>query len=681
MTRNRLKENRLKDEKSPYLLQHAENPVNWYAWTDEAFAAAKAQDKPIFLSIGYSTCHWCHVMKRESFEDPEVAALMNDAFISIKLDREERPDIDSIYMSACQMLTGGGGWPLTIIMLPDGRPFFAATYIPKRGRGEATGMLSLIPRVKQIWERQRHELIRMAEQITQQIQQYAVNTTGGAHTTSTEITEKAYRGISSSFDNTYGGFGSAPKFPVPHNILFLLRYYFETKDATALDMVNKTLKSMRMGGIYDHIGYGFHRYSTDASWHVPHFEKMLYDQALLLIAYAEAFTVTADEFYKRTAYEIIEYVLRDMRGSEGAFYTAEDAESEGVEGKFYYWTYDELRAALTPEEADIIINIFDVKVNSQSGGEDVENILHMVKPENELTTEEQVLIRGAVRKLYDARQKRTHPHKDDKILTDLNGLMAAALAIAGRAFSDDSLILAASEAVSFIEYTMATGQVGLLHRYRDGQCAIAGTINDYASFIWALIELYEATFDEGYLVSAKKYTDYLIDHFWDYNFGGLFFTDKDSETLIARQKELYDSAIPSGNSIALYNMIRLARILGDHKLEEKANELIDAFYGQAIKHPAAYPFFALSAGLALGRKSEVVVAGEERQSRDILRTLGQKFLPNTVFVLKQRDVKSIISYTEDMKDIDGKPAIYVCVDNACHAPETEIADSLKMLIR
>ncbi|MBF0555267.1 MAG: thioredoxin domain-containing protein [Nitrospirae bacterium] len=676
--------NRLKDEKSPYLLQHAENPVNWYAWTDEAFAAARAQDKPIFLSIGYSTCHWCHVMKRESFEDEEVAALMNDAFISIKLDREERPDIDSIYMSACQMLTGGGGWPLTIIMLPDARPFFAATYIPKRGRGEAVGMLSLIPKVKQIWERQRHDLISMAEQITQQIQQYAVNTTGSVRA-GTEITEKAFRAISLSFDKTYGGFGGAPKFPVPHNILFLLRYYFETKEAAALFMVEKTLNVMRMGGIYDHIGYGFHRYSTDASWHVPHFEKMLYDQALLLIAYAEAFTVTADEFYKRTAYEIIEYVLRDMRGSEGGYYTAEDAESEGVEGKFYYWTYDEIRAALTPEEADIIINIFDVKnmfnvkANSQSGREDMDNILHMVKPENELTLEERDLIRGAIGKLYDVRPKRTHPHKDDKILTDLNGLMAAALAIAGRAFSDDSLILAASEAVSFIEHTMATGQGGLLHRYRDGQRKINGTINDYASIIWALVELYEAGFDEQYLVLAIRHTDYLIEHFWDDKAGGLFFTDKDSETLIARQKELYDSAIPSGNSIALYNMIRLARILGDHKLEEKSNELIDAFYGQAIKHPAAYPFFALSAGLALGRKSEVVVAGEEGQSRDILKTLGQKFLPNTVFVLKLRDIKSIISYAEDMKEIDGKPAIYVCVGNACHTPVTDIADALKEL--
>ncbi|MBF0457411.1 MAG: thioredoxin domain-containing protein [Nitrospirae bacterium] len=671
-------ENRLKDEKSPYLLQHAKNPVNWYSWTDEAFEAARAQDKPIFLSIGYSTCHWCHVMKRESFEDPEVAALMNDAFISIKLDREERPDIDNIYMSACQMLTGGGGWPMTIIMLPDGRPFFAATYIPKRGRGEAAGMLSLIPRVKYAWEHERDNLIRMAEQVTQQIRGNAVDTTVRARA-SLEITEKTYRAVSSSFDNTYGGFGSAPKFPVPHNCLFLLRYYFETGEANALHMVEKTLNAMRMGGIYDQIGYGFHRYSTGASWHVPHFEKMLYDQALLLIAYVEAFTVTADEFYKRTAYEIIEYVLRDMRGHEGAFYTAEDAESEGVEGKFYFWTHEELRVALTPEEADIVIKVFYVKANSESGSEGMDNILHMVKPENKLTLEERGLIRGAIVKLYNARKKRVHPHKDDKILTDLNGLMAAALAIAGRAFNDDSLISAATETVSFIEHTMATGQGGLLHRYRDGQCAIAGTINDYASIIWALIELYEADFNEDYLLSAIRYTDYLIEHFWDCKDGGLFFTDKNSETLIARPKELYDSAIPSGNSIALFNMIRLARIICDHTLEEKSHELMDTFYAQASRYPGGYTFFALSAGLALGRKSEVVVAGEERQSRAILKTMGQKFLPNTVFVLKLPDVKSIVPYSEAMKDFNGNPAIYVCVDNACHEPVTEIADAIKEL--
>ncbi|KWT74996.1 thioredoxin domain-containing protein [Candidatus Magnetominusculus xianensis] len=575
--------NRLKDEKSPYLLQHADNPVNWYAWSDEAFNAATAEDKPIFLSIGYSTCHWCHVMKRESFEDTEVAALMNDTFISIKLDREERPDIDNIYMTACQMMTGGGGWPLTIIMFPDGRPFFAATYIPKQNRGSMAGMMFLVPRVKQAWRHERDELIRTADYVTALMRENALKSTTSVQpiTKITEIMQITYRAVASSFDNINGGFGSAPKFPVAHNILFLLRYYQNTGEAAALKMAEKTLHAMRMGGIYDQLGYGFHRYSTDASWHVPHFEKMLYDQALLLMAYTGAYTVTADEFYKRTAYEITAYVLRDMLGAEGGFYSAEDAESEGVEGKFYFWTYEQLRATLSPEETAAVIEVFGVTENPQSGG--INNILHMVKAESQLNLERRTLINTAREKLFKARQTRIPPHKDDKILTDLNGLMAAALAIAGRAFNDNSLISAASAAVGFIERTMAAEPGGLMHRYRDGQSAISGMINDYASVIWALVELYEATSDNACLVSAKKYMDYLIEHFWDFEGGGFFFTDKASETLIVRQKEFYDGAVPSGNSIALYNMLRLSKILGDQQLDKMSHELIAA--ASAVFHP------------------------------------------------------------------------------------------------
>ncbi|MBF0320030.1 MAG: thioredoxin domain-containing protein [Nitrospirae bacterium] len=664
--------NMLKEEKSPYLLQHAENPVNWYAWTDEAFSAARAQDKPIFLSIGYSTCHWCHVMKRESFEDTEVASLMNNAFISVKVDREERPDIDNAYMAACMAITGSGGWPLTIIMLPDGKPFFAATYIPKHRRGTMYGMLNLIPQIQNMWQNERHKLIHIAEQLTENLKIDKItqtkNTTARA---GTGIMDKTCQAMKASFDSTNGGFGSAPKFPTPHNIMFLLRYYFYTTDKTALDMAEKTLYAMRMGGIYDHLGYGFHRYSTDASWHVPHFEKMLYDQALLLIAYTEAFMITGDEFYKQTATEIITYVLRDMRSPEGAFYSAEDAETEGVEGKFYYWTSEEIRAALSLEEAVIFTNIFDVKDN---------NILHMAKTQDGLAPNERAHLNEAVRKLYHERQKRVRPHKDDKILTDLNGLMAAALAIAGRAFNDNTLISAAKGAVSFIEKTLVTDKGSLLHRYRDGQSAFTGTINDYASIIWALIELYEATFDENYLLSAKKYTDYLLENFRDNESGGLFFTDKCAEPLIVRQNEFYDGAAPSGNSIALYNTTRLAQILGDHILNEKSHELIEASYSQAISNPRAYPFFALATGLARGKKSEAVVAGEESQALGVLMAMGQQYLPNTVFVLKRRGTGSCISYTGDMKEIDGKPAIYICTNSACQAPVTDIAEALKMLI-
>ncbi|MCG6552730.1 MAG: thioredoxin domain-containing protein [Candidatus Magnetominusculus sp. LBB02] len=664
--------NRLINEKSPYLLQHAENPVNWYPWSDEAFEAARTEDKPIFLSIGYSTCHWCHVMSHESFEDAEVSSLMNDAFISIKLDREERPDIDNIYMAACQMITGGGGWPLTIIMFPDGRPFFAATYIPKHNRGSSFGMVTLIPHVKRAWQSRRGELTAMADQITKQIQEHASTTDADGRHNVNEIMDKTYNALLNLFDSANGGFGGAPKFPTPHNILFLLRYYFETGKDAALDMAEITLTAMRMGGIYDHIGYAFHRYSTDAAWHVPHFEKMLYDQALLLIAYTEAFAVTSDEFYRRTAYEIIEYAFRDMRNGQGAFYTAIDADSGGVEGQFYLWTYEQLIEALTPGEAEAFISVFGLGTN------DANQIPHMAMPEDEIPDDKRRLINSALVTLRHARNKRVHPDIDDKILTDLNGLMAAALAIAGRTFNDESLLSAASTCLDFIDQSLAAAdELGLLHRYREGQSAVMGTINDYASVIWALIELYQSSFDEKYLVAANKRMDYMIEHFWDFGAGGFYFTDKDSEALIARQKDLYDGAVPSGNSIALHNMMRLARITGNYQLQDKAHQMIDSFYSQALNHPQAYTFFAAAAGQAV--KTEAVIAGQEQEARAILRTLGQTYLPGTVFVLKADHSKSIIPYTEDMKAINGKPAIYICTAGTCHVPLTEIGDALKLL--
>ncbi|MBF0517778.1 MAG: thioredoxin domain-containing protein [Nitrospirae bacterium] len=589
--------NRLKDENSPYLLQHADNPVNWYAWSEEALKAAVELDKPIFLSIGYSTCHWCHVMKRECFEDPEVAALMNDTFISIKLDREERPDIDNIYMTACQMMTGGGGWPLTMIMLPDGRPFFAGTYIPKHNSGSIAGMMFLVPRVKHAWQHERQDLIGMAQKITDLLREHAASDKASVQRIS-EIVQKTYDAIESTFDKTNGGFGGAPKFPVAHNILFLLEYYRKAGQDSALAMVNKTLHSMRMGGIYDHIGGGFHRYSTDSAWHVPHFEKMLYDQALLLMAYAAGCTAASDKSYKRTAYEIIAYAMRDMLSPEGAFYCAQDAESEGVEGKFYLWSTEELHHALTTAEAEVIMDVFGINAASQD--KDISHCLHMMKSEAELTEGQRALLTAAIEKLSKERQKRIPPHKDDKILTDLNGLMAAALVRAGMAFKDDTLIAAAARAVEFIERKMAVDSGSLMHRYRDGHMGIAATVNDYACVTWALIELYEATHGQQYLLSAKKYMDYLIDHFWDFEAGGLYFTDKASQALIVRQKEFYDGAVPSGNSIALYNMIRLAGFLGDDSLIAKSYELIDA--AQATRQPGAHTMLAFAASLAPERK-------------------------------------------------------------------------------
>ncbi len=439
------KNNKLINEKSPYLLQHANNPVNWFPWSNEAFEKAKLEDKPIFLSIGYSTCHWCHVMEKESFEDEQVAKLMNDTFISIKVDREERPDIDGIYMSVCQMVTGAGGWPLTIVMTPDKKPFFAGTYFPKYNRFNRIGMMELIPKLKSVWVNQKEEILKSADDIALSLNRQ--NFFSDSTEIDASILDKTYNDLSNRYDKTSGGFGSAPKFPSPHNLLFLLRYWKRKNEPNALKMVEKTLTEMRYGGIYDHIGFGFARYSTDQNWLVPHFEKMLYDQAMLVLAYTEVYLVTKNDFYKKTAEEILEYVLRDMTHSDGGFYSAEDADSEGEEGKFYLWDADELRNVLDKDESDFAIKVFNVAddgnwIDESKGMMPGTNILHLKESiknlaadfnlsENEFANKLE-LIRD---KLFKYREKRIHPYKDDKILTDWNGLMISALARASQAFN------------------------------------------------------------------------------------------------------------------------------------------------------------------------------------------------------------------------------------------------------
>ncbi|MFW9897624.1 MAG: thioredoxin domain-containing protein, partial [Candidatus Thorarchaeota archaeon] len=442
--------NKLKSEKSPYLLQHAKNPVNWYPWGEEAFNKAKYEDKPIFLSIGYSTCHWCHVFAHESFEDQEVAKLMNEVFVSIKVDREERPDIDKIYMTVCQMMTGSGGWPLTIIMTPDRKPFFAGTYFPKETRFGRIGLIDLIKRIKELWKNQKSELIDSANQITFRLQNIDQESPGDLFT---EITLKnAFRQLSIQFDYVNGGFGTRPKFPTPHNLIFLLRYWKRTGEEKALEMVEKTLLEMRKGGIFDHIGFGFHRYSTDSTWLVPHFEKMLYDQALIALVYIEAYQATKNDLYKHTTKEIFNYVLRDMISEEGGFYSAEDADSEGEEGKFYVWTKNELEQILESNEFDLAINTFNVKESGNYREEATQkktrkNILYLKNLPNK---EKFALIEKIRLKLFKEREKRIHPHKDDKILTDWNGLLIAALAKGAQVLNDDHYLQIAKKSVNFI---------------------------------------------------------------------------------------------------------------------------------------------------------------------------------------------------------------------------------------
>jgi len=692
----RTRKNRLQSEKSPYLLQHATNPVDWYPWGKEAFEKARRENKPIFLSIGYSTCHWCHVMAHESFEDPEVAQLMNETFVCIKVDREERPDVDNVYMTVCQMMTGGGGWPLTILMTPDKKPFMAATYIPRETRFGRMGMVELVPRIKTLWATDQGRIVQSANQIVGTIRRASMDGQGEALDAST--LKETYDLLVRRFDREHGGQGTAPKFPTPHHLMFLLRYHKRTGDPEPLAMAEKTLQAMRRGGIYDHIGFGFHRYATDSEWLVPHFEKMLYDQALLTIAYLEAHQVTGKTEYAATAREILTYVLRDMTSPEGGFYSAEDADSEGVEGKFYLWSKRELREVLTERDAELVVKAFNVEAkgnfNEESTGERTgSNILHLTRPLDELAAELNIDVRALRDRLASARQKlfahregRVHPHKDDKILTDWNGLMIAALARAAQVFDDPSYTEAANRAADFILTRMRTPQGRLIHRYRSGQAGLPAHVDDYAFLIWGLIELYETTFEPHRLRTAVELTGTLTEHYWDEEGGGFYFTADDGEALLVRQKEIYDGAVPSGNSVAMWNLLRLGRLTGNADLERRASTLCRAFSKIVGQLAGAYTQLMVAVDFAVGPAHEVVIAGrpDAEDTRAMLRALRQRFLPNAVVLLRPTDqpapaIVQLAGFVEHHTSIDGKATAYVCANHSCKHPTTKIDEMLTLI--
>ncbi len=689
--------NRLQHAHSPYLLQHRENPVDWWAWSDEAFEAARAQDKPVFLSIGYSTCHWCHVMAHESFEDEEVARLMNDAFISIKVDREERPDIDNLYMTVCQMMTGHGGWPLTVLMTPDKKPFFAGTYFPKHSRHGRPGMLDLVPRIQQAWQEERQKLLASAEEITGILQEAAARPASG-RSLDQDALHLAFAQLRRRFDPQHGGFGTAPKFPAPHNLLFLLRYWKRTGEDLALRMVEATLHHMRLGGVYDHVGYGFHRYATDARWTLPHFEKMLYDQAMIALACVETFQATGNAAYEQTARDIFTFVLRDMTAPEGAFYSAEDADSEGREGKFYLWTLDELRAVLDADLAALVVRIYNVEAAGNFEEEATrqrtgENVLYLKKPLAEhaaaLGVDEATLaarLERARQILFDHREARVHPGKDDKVLTDWNGLMIAVLARAARVFDDDAYARAAQGAAAFLLTTMRRDDGRLLHRFRRGDAALPGTLDDYAFLVWGLLELYETTFDAAYLDAALALNAHALAHFWDDDHGAFFFAPDDGEDLIVRQKEAYDGAIPSGNSVAMGNLLRLARLTGNTDLEERADALGRYFAQTVVQQPAGFTAMLAALDFAVGPSFEVVVAGDPatEDTRAMLRALRARYVPNKVVLLRPDgeetpDITRLAPFTEAQRALDGQATAYVCRHFRCERPTTDIDRMLALL--
>jgi len=684
--------NKLVNEQSPYLLQHAYNPVDWYPWSEEAFEKARIENKPIFLSIGYSTCHWCHVMEKESFEDEEVAKLMNEAFVSIKVDREERPDIDGIYMTVCQILTGSGGWPLTIVMTPEKKPFFAGTYFPKLGRYGRAGMMELIPQLSELWNSKNDDILKSAEEISHAL----INSSkfSGDEILSSEILDQAFNELSRRFDPENGGFGKSPKFPTPHSLTFLLRYWKKNNNEDALAIVEKTLKEMRLGGIYDHVGFGFHRYSTDPKWLVPHFEKMLYDQALLAIAYIEAYQATKNELFENTIKEILEYVNRDMRSKKGGFYSAEDADSEGEEGKYYLWTVDEVRAILK-DDADLFFEIFNCEpagnwIDPMHGGKVGTNILHLQTTMDEYSSKSnvsagilEIKIALAQKQLLEAREKRIHPHKDDKILTDWNGLMISAFAKAAQVFDEKKYIEIAESTAKFILNHMTLQNGRLLHRYRNGNADIAGNLDDHAFLIAALLDLYETTFSVDHLIDALKLNDDLIKYFWDENDGAFFFTATDSEKLLVRQKEIYDGAIPSGNSIALLNLVRLYRFTGRTEFEVKASQMIKTF-SQLIKtSPSAYTQFLSALDFYIGPSKEILLVGnDDEKVKRFLRILRETFIPNKVIIYKDDRTKDKLSkaaeFTKSYQSLNGAEA-YICENFSCRLPVTSEKDLIALL--
>lgn len=653
--------NKLIDEKSPYLLQHAHNPVSWYPYGEEALNKAKKENKPIFLSIGYSTCHWCHVMEKESFEDEFVGELMNKGYIPIKVDREERPDLDNIYMTVCQNLTGSGGWPLNIIMTPDGEPFYAGTYFPKEGKGETPGLIDILISINDEWKDNHEKVIRIGRKIKDDIEEvykYKVDNV----LLNKDLLESAFKELRSGYDREYGGFNSAPKFPVPHKLMFLLRYYDRTKNNEALEMVERTLDSMYRGGIYDHIGYGFSRYSTDKYWLAPHFEKMLYDNALLAITYFEAYEVTNNEHYKNVGEEIIEYVKRELLDSNGGFYSSEDADSEGEEGSYYVFNPLETEMVLGSEDAFYFNYYFDIKPEGNFKGKSIPNFIR-----NPYCDFKDKKIESLRPKMLKYRKERMKLHKDDKILTSWNGMMIAALAKAYKLTRKEEYLDMSNRCVEFISNKLIDENGKLLARYRDGEAKYLGYLDDYAYLVYGLIELYEASFKVKYLKQAVELNEKMLSLFKDNEDGGLFMTSKDSDELIVRPKDFYDGAIPSGNSIATYNLLRLFKLTGNIELEKEANNQLKAVAERLYGGSVNYAFMMVALDFSLRKTKELFIVNGDNNLEEFKDYLKTKSIFDLTIIVKDKDNKleEVVPYAKDYKSIDNKTTYYLCEGNTC----------------
>ena len=669
--------NRLQYETSPYLLQHKDNPVDWYAWGDEAFEKAREADKPVLLSVGYSACHWCHVMAHESFEHEPTATIMNDLFVNIKVDREERPDVDDIYMQAVQALSGQGGWPMTVFLLPDGRPFYGGTYFPREPRGGMPAFREILVGVADAYKTRREEVEKSAEALTQALDRDVLGIGGDATALNVDLLDTAGQEILDSIDPRHGGFAGAPKFPQPMSLEFLLRTYVRTGNQAALDAVTFTLKKMARGGIYDQIGGGFHRYSVDAMWLVPHFEKMLYDNAQLSRVYLHTWQITGDPFYRQIAEEIYDYILREMTNPEGGFYSTTDADSEGEEGKFFVWDVDELKSLLGDDDARVAIEYWGV---TERGNFEGHNILYVPNENSVIAqrlnmSEDELRAKLAAIKdtLYAARTHRVHPGLDDKILTAWNGMMLASLSEAARVLERDDYREAAQRNAEFLLREMMTDSGRLLRTHKDGQSKIDGYLEDYANLIDGLLELYQTTFDDRWFLTARQLADHVLAHFAAED-GGFFDTSDEHEALIVRPRNVQDNATPSGNAMMARQLLRLAAYTGEARYDHTAENMLKLLTEALRRYPQAFGESLNAVDMRVAGHQEVAIVGprDDQRTPALLRVVSETYRPNVITALTEVSIEGetdipLLNYRTMRGD---EPAVYVCRNFACAMPVT-----------
>jgi uncharacterized protein len=678
--------NRLAGETSPYLLQHAHNPVDWYPWGAEALERARREDKPILLSIGYSACHWCHVMERESFEDEAIARLMNERFVNIKVDREERPDLDQIYMNAVQMMTRHGGWPLTVFLTPDLVPFYGGTYFPPEDRHGMPGFPRVLVGVAEAYSTRPEEVRQSAWEILSELRRMGAAASSNEPLT-VELLDHAAASIARGYDPRHGGFGSAPKFPSSMNLDFLLRTHRRTGDARPLEMVEHTCRRMAEGGMYDQLGGGFHRYSTDARWLVPHFEKMLYDNALLSRLYLHVYQTTGEEFFRRVAEETLDYVLREMTDATGGFYSTQDADSEGVEGKFFVWSLEEVEGLLGADDAKLFAAYYDVTAGGNFEGH---NILNVTRPAAEVAAGAGVsaerlaaaLSRGR-KILFDARERRIKPGRDEKVIAAWNGMMLESFAEAAAALEREDYLRAAENNARFLAGTM-TGDGGkLFHSHKDGRGGPLGFLDDYACVASGLVTLFEVSGDVGRLEEARRLADVMIEEFWDADEGGFFYTGASGEKLIVRNKDYFDNATPSGNSVAAELLLRLSVLLGEESYQRKAVSVLRLVRDPAARYPSAFGYALGAADFYLSRPKEVVlVTPAGGGGRELLREVWSRYLPNKVVAQgseKDERAADLVPLLRERAATGGAPTVYVCENYACQRPVTTPAELSALL--